>query len=118
MGAGAMEQRFTFNNVAELYDRARAGYPQALYDDLIALADLKPGDPILEVGCGTGKATEEFERRGLRVVALDPGPDMIAAARGSSAQGPLRRGDLRGLAGRGRRLPARRRGAIVALGRA
>jgi ubiquinone/menaquinone biosynthesis C-methylase UbiE len=78
---GAMEQRFTFNAVAELYDRARAGYPPALYDDLIALADLSPGDPILEIGCGTGKATEEFERRGLNVVALDPGGDMIAAAR-------------------------------------
>ncbi len=82
----AMEQRFTFNNVAELYDRARAGYPEALYDDLIALADLKPGDPILEIGCGTGKATEEFNRRGLKVVALDPGPDLIAAARRRVAQ--------------------------------
>lgn len=76
-----MEQRFTFNTIAELYDEARAGYPQALYDDLMALADLTAGDAVLEVGCGTGKATEEFARRGLNVVALDPGPDMIAAAR-------------------------------------
>ena len=76
-----MEQRFTFNKVAELYDQARAGYPQALYDDLMEFANLSAGDAILEVGCGTGKATEEFARRGLRVVALDPGPDMIAAAR-------------------------------------
>jgi len=76
-----MEQRFTFNTVADLYDQARAGYPQALYDDLMALANLSAGDSVLEVGCGTGKATEEFARRGLNVVALDPGPDMIAAAR-------------------------------------
>jgi ubiquinone/menaquinone biosynthesis C-methylase UbiE len=76
-----MEQRFTFNQVAELYDHARAGYPQALYDDLMGLANLSADDPILEVGCGTGKATEGFVRRGLSVVALDPGPDMIAAAR-------------------------------------
>ena len=76
----AMEQRFTFNQVAELYDQARAGYPHALYDDLIGLANLSAGDAVLEVGCGTGKATEELARRGLRVVALDPGPDMIAAA--------------------------------------
>jgi SAM-dependent methyltransferase len=75
-----MEQRFTFNTVAELYDQARAGYPQALYDDLMAFANLSAGDAVLEVGCGTGKATEEFARRGLNVVALDPGPDMIAAA--------------------------------------
>ena len=77
-----MEQRFTFNKVAELYDQARAGYPQALYDDLMEFANLSAGDSVLEVGCGTGKATEEFARRGLNVVALDPGPDMIVAARG------------------------------------
>lgn len=75
-----MEQRFTFNKVADLYDQARAGYPQALFDDLMAAANLSAGDAILEVGCGTGKATEEFARRGLSVVALDPGPDMIAVA--------------------------------------
>lgn len=40
----------------------------------------------LEIGCGTGKATEEFARRGLNVVALDPGPDMIAAAQRRLAQ--------------------------------
>jgi SAM-dependent methyltransferase len=76
-----MEQRFTFNKVAELYDQARAGYPLALYDDLMELANLAAGDAVLEVGCGTGKATEEFARRGLNVVALEPGPEMIAAAR-------------------------------------
>jgi len=76
-----MEQRFTFNTVADLYDQARAGYPKALYDDLMAFANLTAGDAVLEVGCGTGKATEEFAQRGLNVVALDPGPDMIAAAR-------------------------------------
>jgi SAM-dependent methyltransferase len=75
-----MEQRFTFNKVAELYDQARAGYPQALYDDLMELANLSAGEALLEVGCGTGKATEEFARRGLNVVALDPGAEMIAAA--------------------------------------
>ena len=84
--ARPMEQRFTFNKVAELYDQARAGYPQALYDDLMEFANLSAADAILEVGCGTGKATEEFVRRGLRVVALDPGPDMIATARRRVAQ--------------------------------
>ena len=43
-----MEQRFTFNKVAELYDRARAGYPQALYDDLMEFADLSAGDLVLK----------------------------------------------------------------------
>lgn len=32
--------RTTFDAAAELYDRARPGYPQAVFDDLAALADL------------------------------------------------------------------------------
>jgi SAM-dependent methyltransferase len=76
-----MEQRFIFDRVADLYDQARAGYPEPLYADIKTLAGLSAGDVILEIGCGTGKATEGFARLGLNVVALDPGPAMIAAAR-------------------------------------
>jgi len=76
-----MEQRFVFNEVADIYDRARPGYPQAVFDDVMALAGVSPGDAALEIGCGTGKATEDFARRGLHVVALEPGPEMIGAAR-------------------------------------
>ena len=115
-----MEQRFTFNKVAELYDQARAGYPQALYDDLMGFANLSAGDAVLEVGCGTGKATEEFARRGLNVVALDPGPDMIAAARRRLAAFKGVRfvqATFEAWPVRSRRFQAGRRGAVVALGR-
>jgi ubiquinone/menaquinone biosynthesis C-methylase UbiE len=76
-----MEQRFVFNEVANLYDHARAGYPAALYDDIVAAARLSPGDAMLEVGSGTGKATEGFAGRGLKILALEPGLDMISKAR-------------------------------------
>jgi SAM-dependent methyltransferase len=76
-----MEQRFTFDNVAALYDAARPGYPRALFDDIAAIAGLKPGDKILEVGCGSGQATRDFIERGYRTVALDPGPGLIEIAR-------------------------------------
>ena len=36
---------------------------------------------MLEVGCGTGKATVGFATLDLTIVALDPGPAMIAEAR-------------------------------------
>jgi ubiquinone/menaquinone biosynthesis C-methylase UbiE len=78
---GWMEQRFLFNQVADLYDQARAGYPPALFDDVASAAKLSPGDRMLEVGCGTGKATEGFAAKGLDILALDPGGEMIAAAR-------------------------------------
>ena len=81
-----LEPRFTFDRVAALYAHARAGYPDAVFDNLTALAP--PGAKMLEVGCGTGKATLGFARRGLDIVALDPGPAMIAEARATVADFP------------------------------
>jgi hypothetical protein len=39
--------RGTFNGVARSYDGARPHYPPGLFDDLIALAGLAPGDHLL-----------------------------------------------------------------------
>jgi len=76
-----MEQRFTFDQVASVYRSARPDYPEALIDDVIAYADLHSHDRLLEVGCGTGQATKGFARRGFQILATDPGPQMLRAAR-------------------------------------
>ena len=76
-----MEQRFTFDDVAALYDATRPDYPRALFDDIAAFAGLKPGDKIFELGCGSGQATKDFVARGYRIVALDPGSGLIEIAR-------------------------------------
>ena len=34
----------TLDSAAALYERARSSYPAALFDDLIGLAQLEPGD--------------------------------------------------------------------------
>lgn len=76
------EQRLVFGEVAELYDRARAGYPEPVIDDVLSFTG---GDGrllrALEVGAGTGKATVAFARRGLSIVALEPSAAMAAVAR-------------------------------------
>ena len=76
-----MEQRFAFNEVAEIYAKARADYPEALFDDIVAAAGLTSADRILELGCGTDKATGGFGRTGCRILALDPGAELIRVAR-------------------------------------
>ena len=76
------EQRLVFGEVAELYDRARAGYPDPAIDDVISFTG--PDGPrlrALEVGAGTGKATVAFAARGLEIVALEPSAAMAAVAR-------------------------------------
>jgi cyclopropane fatty-acyl-phospholipid synthase-like methyltransferase len=49
--------RGVFDEDADLYDRARPGYPAQLFDDLAELAGVGPGCRLLEIGPGTGKAT-------------------------------------------------------------
>ncbi|MCX5399604.1 class I SAM-dependent methyltransferase [Streptomyces sp. NBC_00102] len=71
----------TFDEDAELYDRARPGYPPELYDDLAELAGARTGSRVLEVGCGTGQATVPLAERGCRITAVEAGPSMAAVAR-------------------------------------
>src|SRR5205085_2648795 len=73
--------RETFDQVAELYDRARPNYPAEVFDDLAALARLPDGARILEIGCGTGQGTLPLARRGYRVTCVELGSDLAAVAR-------------------------------------
>ena len=73
--------RETFDQAAEIYHRVRPDYPEALFEDLIALAGLAPGDRLLEVGCATGKATLPLARRGFRITCVELGAELAAVAR-------------------------------------
>src|ERR671938_966571 len=80
--------RATFDEVALLYDRARPGYPEALFDDVVALSGIPPGGRILEIGCGTGQATVPLARRGYRILCVELGENLAAAARRKLATFP------------------------------
>jgi SAM-dependent methyltransferase len=80
-----VEQRFQFDEIANLYEAARPGYPDALIEDVVAVADLKLNDGILEVGCGTGQATKSFARQGFPILAIEPGPGLLRGAQRSLA---------------------------------
>jgi len=45
------------------------------------LLDPKPGERILDVGCGEGTLTKKIIQRGATVLGIDNSPEMIAAAR-------------------------------------
>jgi SAM-dependent methyltransferase len=73
--------RTTFDDAAELYDRARPGYPAELFDDVADLAGLRPGARVLEIGSGTGQATLPLAERNYHVTAIELGPNLAAVAR-------------------------------------
>jgi len=73
--------RRRFDEDAEGYDRARPGYPSAMVDDLVALAALRPGSRVLEIGCGTGQLSLPLVQRGLDLTAVELGAELAALAR-------------------------------------
>jgi SAM-dependent methyltransferase len=81
-------RRATFDQAADLYDRARPGYPRALFDDLAELTGVGAGSRVLEIGPGTGQATLPLAERGCQVVAVELGPDLAASARRKLARFP------------------------------
>jgi 16S rRNA A1518/A1519 N6-dimethyltransferase RsmA/KsgA/DIM1 with predicted DNA glycosylase/AP lyase activity len=81
--------RRTFETAADLYDTARPSYPDELFDDLVSLAGLKPGDRLLEIGCATGKATRALLERGFSVVCVEMGAQLAEHARSNLAGLPV-----------------------------
>ena len=75
------EQRFVFDEVAELYARARPTYPLDLIDDIVRESELIPGARILEIGSGPGNASVLFSGRGYRLLCLEPGQRLAEVAR-------------------------------------
>lgn len=69
-----------FDTIAAEYDRNRPSYPDELVEHACTVAGLTPGDPVLELGCGTGQLTRSLLARGLKVTALEPGERLIALA--------------------------------------
>jgi SAM-dependent methyltransferase len=79
----------TFDEVADLYDRARPQCRDQLFDDLFALAGMEPsGKDVLEIGCGTGQATLPLARRGCNVAGVEMGKNLAHIARAKAAQYP------------------------------
>jgi SAM-dependent methyltransferase len=68
----------SFGSVAEQYDRYRPAFPDALLDDLAALADTTE---VLDVGSGTGKVARGLTRRGVPALGVEIDPRMAEVAR-------------------------------------
>ena len=67
-----------FDDIVDLYDSARPGYPQKLFEDIIAYSKIDLSAKILEIGAGTGQATSFFANHGYRINALEIGKKQVA----------------------------------------
>jgi SAM-dependent methyltransferase len=80
--------RATFDEGAQQYDDARPVAPPEVFDDLVELARLEPGARVLEIGCGTGKATLPLAERGYSILGVELGVNLAEVARRTVADFP------------------------------
>jgi ubiquinone/menaquinone biosynthesis C-methylase UbiE len=71
----------SFEDVAELYERVRPSYPDDAVDWLADQLGIDKSSTVLDLGAGTGKLTRAFVDRAGRVVAVEPGPEMLEQLR-------------------------------------
>jgi SAM-dependent methyltransferase len=77
----SIELRHTFDQTAETYEEARPDYPVGLFQDLIDITKIGTESSLLEIGCGSGKATRPLAERGFKVVCVELGPRLAQVAR-------------------------------------
>jgi demethylmenaquinone methyltransferase/2-methoxy-6-polyprenyl-1,4-benzoquinol methylase/phosphoethanolamine N-methyltransferase len=82
---------------AWLYDRATTllsfGRLAVLHRRIVELADIAPGDRVLDVGCGPGRlamAAETATGPAGETCGIDPAPEMVALARRRAARAGAR----------------------------
>jgi ubiquinone/menaquinone biosynthesis C-methylase UbiE len=74
-------QSRSFEEVAELYERVRPSYPEEAVEWLAHQLGVGGDSTVLDLGAGTGKLTRLFVGRVERVIAVEPGPAMLAELR-------------------------------------
>ena len=68
----------SFGSDPDRYDRSRPRYPDALVHRII---ESSPGTNIVDVGCGTGIASRQFQAAGCRVLGVEVDARMADLAR-------------------------------------
>ncbi|HEX3673556.1 MAG TPA: methyltransferase domain-containing protein [Rhizomicrobium sp.] len=79
-----------FRTTVPYYARYRLAYPRALIDRVVQIVGLKPGDAVMDLGCGPGPLAVLFAEAGMAVTAVDPEPDMLDAARDAAREAGVR----------------------------
>ena len=60
--------------------------PQALVDKMLDMAELRPGDRVVDLGSGDGRTVITAAKRGYAARGLEYNPDMVAIAKQAAAK--------------------------------
>lgn len=73
------ERAVIFGRDADAYERHRPDFPREAIEHLMGLVEVRTA---LEIGAGTGKATESVARDGIELTCLEPASAMASVLRG------------------------------------
>ena len=71
----------TFDNTSVGYDKSRPAYPKDLYQDIFKYKCIDKQSNVLEIGLGTGKATQPILETQCCLVGIEPGENMADIAK-------------------------------------
>jgi SAM-dependent methyltransferase len=77
-----------YTSLAHTY-RGRPPYAETVIDEIVALAGVRPGDRVCDVGAGTGHLSVHLVGRGLAVDAVEPNDAMREVGRERLADAPV-----------------------------
>lgn len=90
MGADALTKALASTSKWDAGEYARVGgFVAVLGEPALDLLDPRPGEHILDVGCGEGALTKRIVERGATVVGIDNSQSMVDAARASGLDARL-----------------------------
>jgi SAM-dependent methyltransferase len=90
MGADALSIMAASTSKWNAGDYARvAGFVPALGAAALDLLDPRPGERILDVGCGDGALSLKIIERGAEVIGVDNSPELVEAARAAGVYAEL-----------------------------
>ena len=74
-------KEWTFNTVADSYEKIRPGYPNELYQAMFAYAPTDASGSALEIGIGAGQATPPVLKTGCALTAVEYGDQLAQLCR-------------------------------------
>ena len=74
-------KKWTFNTVADTYEKIRPGYLEELYQALLAYAPLDASRSAVEIGIGGGQATPPVLKTGCALTAVEYGGQLAQLCR-------------------------------------
>lgn len=80
--------RGTFDIDAELYHASRPHYPSELFETLIDTTKLDKNAHLLEIGIGTGQATQPLAKQGYKITTIELGKNLANVAQRELAKYP------------------------------